>query len=182
MATGSCSGRSVRFTRSGSRDRMDKGEDVMRRKRQRRTTAFTLIEVLLVAGILAILAAFAIPRLFGQATQAKIDIAKAGVGRNGPIGKALENYKWDVGQYPDEDEGLAALYQSKKDADEDSGYKGPYMEGVFEELVDPWGLPFNYKQPGEFNEEGYDLWSSGPDKNDDDGKEGSDDIKNWLEK
>ncbi len=154
----------------------------MRRKRQRRKAAFTLIEVLLVAGILALLAAFAIPKLFGQAQQARIKLAEAAVGRNGPIGKALESYKWDVGQYPDEDEGLAAMYVPASEADEDSGYKGPYMEGAYEELKDPWGNEFNYKAPGEFNEDSYDLWSSGPDKKDDEGKEGSDDIKNWVEK
>ncbi len=32
------------------------------------------------------------------------------------------------------------------------------------------------------NEDGYDLWSRGPDQKDDGGKEGSDDVKNWREK
>ena len=65
----------------------------MRRKSQRRRSAFTLMEVLLVAGILALLAAFAIPRLFQMAEDAKIDICKAEIGRNGPIAKALKSYK-----------------------------------------------------------------------------------------
>ena len=153
----------------------------MRRKSQRRRSAFTLMEVLLVAGILALLAAFAIPRLFQMAEDAKIDICKAEIGRNGPIAKALKSYKWDMGKFPDTDEGLAALYQSKKEVD-DERYKGPYLEGAFEELKDPWGNAYEYRSPGEFNEEEYDLWSWGPNVEDEDGKEGSDDIKNWIEK
>ena len=46
-------------------------------KRNKRRSAFTLIEVLLVAGILAVLAAFAIPSLMGQAEKAKRKIAEA---------------------------------------------------------------------------------------------------------
>lgn len=153
----------------------------MRRKNQRRKSAFTLMEVLLVAGILALLAAFAIPRLFQMAEDAKIDICRAEIGRNGPIAKALKEYKWHMGKFPDTDEGLAALYQSKKEVDEER-YKGPYLEGAFEELKDPWGNAYEYRSPGEFNEEEYDLWSWGPNLEDDGGKEGSDDIKNWLEK
>jgi general secretion pathway protein G len=153
----------------------------MRGTRQRRRSGFTLIEVLLVAGILAILAAFAIPRLIGQAEQAKINIAKAEIGRNGPIGKALENYKWDMGMYPETDEGLQALFQPKGSVD-DERYHGPYIEGAYEELKDPWSNPYIYKSPGDVHEEGYDLYSTGPDGKDDGGKEGSDDIKNWIEK
>ncbi|MCO6437454.1 MAG: type II secretion system major pseudopilin GspG [Phycisphaerae bacterium] len=151
------------------------------RRKQQRRRGFTLIEVLLVAGILALLAAFAIPRLFGQARQAQIKIAEAQVGRNGPIGKALEAYKWDMGRYPETDEGLAALYQ-KKDQVDDARYTGPYLEGDFEELKDPWGAGYEYRSPGDVHEDGYDLWSRGPDGKDDGGKEGSDDIKNWIEK
>jgi len=96
--------------------------------------------LLLVAGILAVLAAFAIPSLMGTAQQANISIAKAGILRNGPIAKALKSYKWAIGRYPDTDEGLQALYVLKGQADNEN-YKGPYMEGEYEELVDPWGNP-----------------------------------------
>ncbi|MCH8966365.1 MAG: type II secretion system major pseudopilin GspG [Planctomycetes bacterium] len=150
----------------------------MRRKTRRRS-AFTLIEVLLVAGILAVLAAFAIPSLMGTATKAKIDLAKAAIGPNGPIAKALDSYKWDMGQYPDTDEGIAALFQSKNQVDDDR-YKGPYVKN--DRITDPWDSPFEYRSPGEFHEEGFDLWSRGPDMKDDGGKEGSDDIKNWIER
>ncbi len=153
----------------------------MRRRDRRRKSAFTLIEVLLVAGILALLAAFAIPRLFSQAEQAKKDLARAAIGRNGPIAKALKSYKWDMGMFPETDEGLQVLFEPKGRVS-DERYKGPYLEGTFEELRDPWGNPFEYRYPGDVNEEGYDLWSIGPDMKDDGGKAGSDDLKNWIEK
>jgi len=152
----------------------------MYRRKRRSVRAFTLIEVLLVAGILALLAAFAIPKLMNQAQEAKIKLASAAVGRNGPIAKALEAYKWDMGKYPETDEGLNALFAPKGSRDE--RYKGPYLEGSIEELKDPWTMPYEYKAPGQIHEEGYDIWSRGPDGVNDDGKAGSDDIKNWTEK
>lgn len=153
----------------------------MRRNRRHRMSAFTLIEVLLVAGILALLAAFAIPKLFSQAEQAKIQLTKAAIGRNGPIAKALKSYKWDIGKFPETDDGLAALFDAPPGVDEDR-YKGPYLEGTIDELKDAWNNPFMYRSPGEMNEDDYDLFSSGPDMEDNGGREGSDDIKNWLEK
>jgi general secretion pathway protein G len=152
---------------------------MMRRTIRRKRGGFTLIELLLVAGILAVLAAFAIPALWGQAEKAKRKIAEAAVGRNGPIAKALEAYKSDMGRYPDTDEGIAALMQPKNRAD-DERYDGPYVQN--DEIKDPWGYAFEYRSPGEFHEDGYDLWSKGPDGVDDGGKEDSDDVKNWIER
>ena len=150
-----------------------------RRRNQRKRSAFTLIEVLLVAGILALLAAFAVPKLFGMAENARIDLAKSAIGKNGPIAKSLDNYKWDMGRFPDTDDGIAALMQPKREVDNEK-YKGPYLAN--EKLEDPWGNPFEYRSPGNVHEDEYDLWSCGPDGIDDGGKEGSDDLKNWIEK
>lgn len=153
----------------------------MHRGRRKRRSGFTLMEVLLVAGILALLAAFAVPKLMEQATLTKIKLAQAAIGRSGPIASQLEKFKYDMGRYPETDEGLAALFQRKEDVD-DSSYTGPYLQGSIEELLDPWGNPYEYRSPGDVNEDGFDIWSKGPDKIDDEGKEGSDDVKNWIEK
>ena len=151
----------------------------MRRKTRHVRSAFTWMELLLVAGILALLAALAVPKLFETATAAKIDLAKAAVGPNGPIANALERYKYDMGKYPETDEGLDMLLQSKDEAD-DERYQGPYLGN--DRIEDPWGNPFEYRSPGDVHEDGFDLWSRGPDLEDSGGKEGSDDIKNWIEK
>ena len=138
-----------------------------------------VIAWLLVARSLAVLAGFASTSLMGAATQAKRKLAEAAIGPNGPIAKALDSYKWDMGQYPDTDEWIAALFQSKNQVDDDR-YKGPYVKN--DRITDPWDSPFEYRSPGEFHEDGFDLWSRGPDTKDDGGKAGSADIKNWIER
>ncbi len=150
-------------------------------RRVRRKRGFTLMEILLVVGILALLAAFVVPNLITAGDQAKIDITKAAIGGNGNIATALLRYRQDVGVFPETDEGLAALFEKPSSVDEDREgeiWKGPYLEGSPEDLRDPWKREYQYKFPGDVNEKGYDLWSMGPD-----GKDGTeDDIKNWREK
>jgi len=137
------------------------------------------MEVLMVAAILALLAAFAVPALMRSGDEAKINLCKAAIGRSGSIAQALNKYRFDIGRYPDTSEGLEALYERPNSVDADSNkWKGPYIEGRIEELRDPWQQEYEYKAPGEFNEDSYDLWSLGIDA-----KDGTDDdIKNWVEK
>jgi len=150
----------------------------MRRNRGSRRGAFTLLEVLLVVGILALLAAFVVPNLIGAKDEANINIAKAQIGRSGPIASALDKYRMDIASYPTTDEGLAALFERPRSIDDDDErWKSPYLKGTPEELKDPWGREYQYRSPGEFNETSYDLWSTGKDEKDDE-----DDIKNWREK
>jgi general secretion pathway protein G len=53
---------------------------------------------------------------------------------------ALERYRGDVGEYPSEQEGLAALWSSSGNR---SNWKGPYLRK--EVPVDPWGNPYVYR-------------------------------------
>jgi len=141
--------------------------------------AFTLLEILIVVGILVLLAAIVVPSLMRRGDQARKDLARSAVGRNGMIAQALKFYRLDVGIYPETDDGLAALYERPDSIDDDSPkWKGPYLEGTPEELQDPWGNEFVYKCPGDFHEDGFDLFSKGPDGEEDN----EDDIKNWVEK
>ena len=151
----------------------------MKRNRRTRRGGFTLLEVLLVVGILALLAALVAPNLMRMGDEAKIKLAESQVGRSGNIATALKNYRFDVGVFPETDEGLAALYEIPDSVDEeDEKWKGPYLEGNPEDLRDPWNNEYNYRSPGEFNEDGYDLWCNGPNSEEGD----DDDIKNWREK
>jgi len=133
-----------------------------------------LFEVLLVIAILALLAAFVLPQLLGRGEQAKIDMARAAVGRTGPIAKQLDIYRLDVGRYPEGEDGLKKLCEKPEDEEEAKKWKGPYLDAS--SLKDPWGEEYKYRFPGETRPEVYDLWSMGPDKQD--GTE--DDIKSWA--
>ncbi len=135
----------------------------------RRKAGFTLIELMIVVIIIAGLAAMVAPRLIGRSDQAKNAIAKADVSSN--IAMGLKLYYLDNGRYPTTEQGLAALQAAPAGADS-TKWKGPYLEVIPE---DPWGNPYKYKFPGEFNKTSYDLFSSGADGAD----ATEDDIKNW---
>jgi general secretion pathway protein G len=137
---------------------------------------FTLIEVLLVVMILAMLAAFAVPRIMDAGDRAKVNAARAAVGPTGPIGTALNMFKLEVGRFPTTEEGLGALVvkpSTLEGAEGDNWHK--YMDQA-QMLNDPWNTPYGYKFPGDVNTDGYDLWSNGPDR-----QQGTaDDITNWV--
>lgn len=132
---------------------------------------FTLLEILLVVGLLALLAAFAIPALTQSGETAKKRIAEAAIKSNGTISQAIDLYKFECGKYPEE---LKYLFEKPSDEDAAKRWNGPYIKDL-EGLTDPWTHAFQYASPGTHNEKGYDLWSMGPD-----GIDGNDDdIRNW---
>ena len=133
--------------------------------------AFTLLEILLVVGLLALLASFAIPALVGQGEQAKIDMARAAIGPNGPLSQPIRLFKFNTGLYPEE---LKYLIEKPGDVEIAEQWTRPYIEDpIF--LQDPWGRAFKYSPIGIHNVGGFDLWSLGPD-----GIDGTaDDITNW---
>ncbi|UCG33270.1 MAG: type II secretion system major pseudopilin GspG [Phycisphaerales bacterium] len=144
--------------------------------RRRKRVGFTLIEVLLVIAILGVLAAFVVPSFMGAGEQAKIDAAQIQVSRSGPIASSLDMYRLAVGDYPSTEDGLRALWERPDSLDEDVKWNGPYIADV-KSLIDPWGKnEYQYRYPGEFNTNGYDLWAMGPDK--EDGTD--DDVVNWT--
>ena len=147
----------------------------MRRvKRNRRRSGFTLLEILVVIAIIALLAAFVVPEFIGTQTKAEKDIAGQMVNSGGHIATQLDLYRLHMGTYPEE---LSGLTEPPEDEDEAAKWGGPYIRDP-EKLKDPWHQELNYKFPGDANGENmYDLWSSGPNKDNEDG--GGDDIKNW---
>jgi len=139
----------------------------------------TLTKILLAIAILAGVVWLAMPPVFCDGPNARVDIARAAIGRNGPIAKAFESYRHDSGHYPDSALGLGALFKAPPGVAL-SEYRGPYLEGSIEDLTDPWGHPCVYRAPGTFNKDGFDLYSSGPDGIDNGGRDDGDDIKNWT--
>ncbi|MFZ5495060.1 MAG: type II secretion system major pseudopilin GspG [Verrucomicrobiota bacterium] len=130
--------------------------------------AFTLLEMIVVLGILALLATLLITKTEGIFGRGQETVAKVFV--RDSLKTALERYRMDLGSYPTTAEGLAVLVTAPANAA--GNWHGPYTDPI---PPDPWGQPYQYRCPGTRNKSGYDLFSKGIDKT-----EGTDDdIGNW---
>jgi len=137
--------------------------------RWRRERGMTLIELLVVLLILALIAAFAVPRVMKYLGGARGNAAAIQIERLGGI---LDLYRLDVGRYPRTDEGLQALFEAPTDAER---WNGPYVKKA-NSLIDPWGKPYEYVSPGDHGE--YDLFTLGADGAN--GGDGDDaDVTSW---
>lgn len=119
----------------------------------RRVGGFTLLELLVVMVIIGLLVGYVGPRYFAQVGKSEINAAKAQI--NG-FEKALDQYRLDTGRYPSTEQGLGALVI--RPANEPK-WQGPYLAKSVP--ADPWGNPYQYRQPGQHGE--YDLWSHAKD-------------------
>ncbi len=129
---------------------------------------FSLIELLLVLVILGVLAALVVPKFTGRSRQARETAAKADISS---VETAINAFEIDTGRLPTTEEGLGALLSQPSGV---LDWNGPYLQRGMPR--DPWGNEYMYRQPGQKNTAGFDLYSFGPD-----GREGSDDIGNWNE-
>lgn len=130
---------------------------------------FTLIELLVVLVILGLLATVAVPQVLKYLGGAKTDAAKIQLQS---LESNLDLFRLDVGRYPSQQEGLAALVERPPGAER---WNGPYVKKR-EMLLDPWGRPYLYRVPGEHGE--YDLYTLGADNAP--GGEGENrDVTNW---
>ena len=133
---------------------------------------FTLIELMLVVVIISALVAMVAPRLAGRSEEARRSIADADI--KGNLSLALKLYEIDNGRYPTTEQGLQALLEKPTAPPSPKNWKGPYLE---QEPLDPWKHTYVYAYPGTHPPRDYDLYSIGPD-----GKQGEDDITNWVAK
>jgi general secretion pathway protein G len=125
---------------------------------------------LLVLVILASLAAIVTPKFARRSEQARVTAARTQISQ---FEVALDAFEIDLGRYPTTAEGLRALVE-KPTSDAEEWQQSYLRRGV---PKDPWGNDYLYRYPGRYNEDGYDLYSFGPD-----GKQGGDDdITNWSE-
>lgn len=116
----------------------------------RRNGAFTLFEMILVLAIIAILIGLGIYHLSGTEDTANIVRARADCKT---IAMTLTQYKVRHSRLPTQGEGLAPLT------------KGPDGSSLIkqEALTDPWGQPYQYRNPSRKGNGSFDVFSAGPD-------------------
>ncbi len=129
---------------------------------------FTLLELLVVMVIIGLLAGYVGPKYFSQIGKSEVKATRAQIDG---LGKAIDQFRLDVGRYPNTEEGLKSLITRPSNLNK---WDGPYLAKNVP--MDPWGNPYIYKSPGEHGE--YDLISLGKD-----GQPGGEgeaaDITNW---
>ena len=125
-------------------------------KRKQTKAGFTLVELLVVLVILMVIGTIAVQNFGGEEDKAKVKATKASFTA---LENALERFKLDVGRYPTEEEGLAALYTAP-DGVED--WAGKYLTKS-RSLRDAWDNDYIYKIPGP-NDEPYEIISLDADK------------------
>jgi general secretion pathway protein G len=114
---------------------------------------FTLLELLVVVAIIGLLAAYVGPRYFNQIGKSETAVAKA---QMDAFSKALDQYRLDIGRYPNSEQGLAALMAAP---DGNKKWNGPYLS--MDIPLDPWGRAYLYRSPAQKRE--YEIVSYGKD-------------------
>ena len=135
----------------------------------RRSSGFTLVEIMVVVVILGILAVLIVPRVLGRSDEARQAAAKHDIAT---LMQSLKLYRLDNGRYPTNDQGLQALVTKPTSAPAPSNWK-PYLDKL---PKDPWGNTYQYLSPGVHGE--VDVFSLGADSQP--GGTGADlDIGSW---
>jgi general secretion pathway protein G len=135
----------------------------------KRQTGFTLLELLVVLGIIAMLAGLVGPQVMKHMGESKVKAAKVQLE---DLAQTLDMYKLDVGSYPTSEQGLNALIENPGDIQR---WNGPYLRKSKVPL-DPWNQEYKFISPGEHGK--FDIVSLGADGKE--GGEGEDkDLNSW---
>jgi general secretion pathway protein G len=118
---------------------------------------FTLLEIMLVVGIIIIILGVAVARLGNTTNIAKDMRVRADIQA---INTQLKLYESMNGFYPTTEQGLQALVTQP-----DTDPKPSRWYQLFKEMPkDPWYSDYIYLCPGKKNPDSYDLYSAGPDR------------------
>lgn len=131
----------------------------------KKQTGFTLLEILIVLGIIGMITAIVAGNVMGQSDKANVKLAEQQISQ---IEGAIVTYRQDTKRLPNNLNELVTQPSGVKK------WLGPYVKA--DQLIDPWGSEFQYRKPGEHGR--YDIFSLGAD-----GKAGGSsidaDIGNW---
>ena len=118
---------------------------------------FSLVELMVVLFIMALLAAVVAYNVIPVGDKAKVVAARADIAT---LDQSLEMYRLDLGAYPSQAEGLAALRKAPAGLANAQDYRsGGYIKDLPD---DPWGHPYQYRTPGDEGR-AYEVYSLGAD-------------------
>lgn len=125
------------FSAQFSQSTMSSRQRRARRRVARRASAgFSLIEILIVVSIMGLLVGLVGPHVMRQFEGSKSKTANIQIQQ---LRTAMDIYMTDVGRYPSESEGIAALVSGGGVP----GWAGPYLaDGRIPN--DPWGRPYRF--------------------------------------
>jgi general secretion pathway protein G len=119
-------------------------------------SGFTLLEMVIVLGIIAMILGGAIFAMRGIGDAAKLRQVEADFSS---LASALEMYKLNAGQYPTTPQGLKAL----QDKPTSTPVPRRWVQVMPKIPNDPWASPYGYRFPGKKRANDFELISKGPD-------------------
>ena len=139
---------------------------------RRKRAGFTLVEVMVVVVIIGLLATVVVINVLPAQDRAMVEKATADIA---VLEQAVETYRLDNPTFPRTEDGLQALVAPPASLNRPERYRqGGYVRRLPD---DPWGNPYQYRQPGRDNRP-FEIISLGADGQE--GGEGNDaDISNW---
>jgi general secretion pathway protein G len=130
-----------------------------------RAAGYTLVEIMLVLAIISVLLGAGIYYMVGN-----VDIVQADLEM---LKTQLKTYEMENLFMPTTQQGLQALVQAPTSDPKPRRWR-PLLEKLPE---DPWGMPYNYRNPGVKNPNGFDIYSFGPSRKENDAM-----LGNWNNK
>jgi general secretion pathway protein G len=133
-----------------------------------RQQAFTLVEMVLVLGIIALLVGAGIFQLTGVLDSGKEKRVKVDITT---FTSALGTYEMSNGVLPTTEQGLMALHEKPASRPAPTNWRVLLKKMP----LDPWQNNYHYRRPAQKDKGSYDIWSAGPDGISDN----ADDIGSW---
>lgn len=124
---------------------------------RRAQAGFSLVEIMIVLGIIGLIFSFVGPNIMKQFKESKIKGAKIQIAS---YEQGLQAFYLDNNRYPHTAQGLEALIQPPTIGKEAKNWNGPYLKAKTIQ-PDPWGQPYIYECE---DYQKYTIHSSGPDE------------------
>ena len=122
----------------------------------RHRQGFTLLEMVIVLGIIAMILGGAIFAMRGIGDAAKLKQVDADFKS---LESALQMYKLNAGIYPTSQQGLKAL----QDKPSSTPVPRRWVQVMSKIPLDPWDSPYTYRFPGKKRANEFEILSKGPD-------------------